>query len=454
MVNLNTIAVLITNVAGGGTVRHARELVLAWSIQGCRVLYIEVTGSVISISCLENGKKTQSHLFVGKENSERILHLFKAYHVQLLHVEHLLDAPQYFLEIHKQLNIPLAVVMHDYYMICPFITLTDKNECYCGEKGILACQICLQERAFISPTFDEQITDIRFWRQQWESYLDSADLVIVPSVDMKERIKRYYPKLKLRVVENPEIIDWHGTKKRIGLIGNLSTVKGGKKLKECLHYCAKHDVNFHFYLFGTLPNCELTSMEKKYITVLGPYAEQSIYKQISGKQIDFFWFPGICPETYSYTLTVPIRLRIPCISTDLGAIASRITSNHWGMVYPWQYVAEQIVHELDKFPYEEYKNKNFVIHNRSFGTIDKYYSGLKLSHAGVAIGQETFPNSDCIKHLIGRYASSEFHALWQLAKGSEKIYLLLHVDLRWVKSVLSEKGILYFYKVIREKYFK
>lgn len=454
MVNLNTIAVLITNVTGGGTVRHAQELTHAWSMQMCRILYIYITGSIISINCFENGKKIRSHLFVGHEDGERLLRLLKAYHVQVFHVEHLLDAPLYLLEIHKKLDIPLVVVMHDYYMICPFIRLTDKNECYCGEEGISACQKCLQERKFISRTFGNRIVDIRVWRQRWKSYLESADLVIVPSMDMKKRVKRYYSHLHLRMIENPEIINWHRTQKRIALIGNLSTAKGGQKLKECLSYCAEHRMDFHFYLFGILSEATLDAAENEYITILGSYDEKGIYEQILEEQIDFFWFPGICPETYSYTLTIPIRLKIPCISTDLGAIASRITDNHWGKIYPWQYDAEQIVHELEQFPYEEYKNSNFTIQNTSFGNIETYYSGIKVLHNEIEFHQEQFPASDCIRHLTGKYEREAFRVLWKLANVNEKIHLLFHIDLKWVKTVLSEKGIIYFYKVIQEKYFK
>ena len=451
--NLTTIAVLLTNVTGGGTIRHARELINSWSIQACRVLYIEVIGSVISINCFENGEKIRSHLFVGHEDSERLLQLLKAYHVQLFHVEHLLDAPLYLLEIHKKLDIPLVVVMHDYYMICPFIRLTDKNECYCGEEGISACQKCLQERIFTSHTFGDRVVDICVWRQRWKSYLESADLVIVPSADMKDRVERYYPNIHLRMIENPETINWHGNKKRIALIGNLSTAKGGQKLKECLAYCAEHRMDFHFYLFGNLTETTLDTAEEEYITVLGPYDEQAVYEQILGKMIDFFWFPGVWPETYSYTLTIPIRLGIPCISTDLGAIASRISNNHWGKVYPWKYDAEQIIHELETFPYEEYRNRDFVIHNTSLGNIETYYRGIKISHQEADDHQDRFPDSDHINNLTGKYAQDDFRALWKLASEKEKIHLLFHVDLKWVKSVLSEKVFRYFYRVIQEKYF-
>lgn len=58
----------------------------------------------------------------------------------------------------------------------------------------------------------------------------------------------------------------------------------------------------------------LNEDENKYITILGPYDEETIYSQIPGHLIDFFWFPGICPETYSYTLTIPVRLGIPLLT--------------------------------------------------------------------------------------------------------------------------------------------
>lgn len=446
-----TIAILIANVTSGGTVRHAQEIVHAWSIQGCRVLYVRVIGNITHVVCHENGQIVHEHLFLKDQDGEKLVQLLKAYRVQMLHVEHLLEAPAYLLTLHKKLGIPLAVVMHDYYMICPFIKLTDENESYCGEKGVSDCQSCLSHREFMSHTFGGRVADIRQWRQQWKKYLSSANLVIVPSIDMEVRVKKYYPHIPLAMIENPELIDWHGDKKRIGIIGGLSIAKGSLKVKECLAYCAAHDSKLHFYLFGTI-DVPLTLEEQKYITVLGPYDEHDVYGQISENQIDFFWFPGICPETYSYTLSIPIRLGIPCISTDLGAIASRIIQHHWGKTYPWEYGAEQIVGELNRFPYMQYKNSNFIIHNVSFGRVVEYYKGIDVprvysDHLG------TVPPSDSICHIHGAYGREDFYTLWKIANSIERLYLLLHIDREWVRDVLQQKGINYFLKQIKRKYF-
>ena len=449
--NFKTIAVLITNVNGGGTLRHARELAHAWGEQGCKILFIQVTGSITYVSYLEKGILIRNHFFIDDKEGKRLQKLLVAYQVQLLHVEHLLEAPDYFLALHERLGVPLVIVMHDYYMICPFIKMTDENEYYCGENSIANCQKCLSRRKIVCPTTKRRVMDIIEWRKMWEKYLESAALVIVPSVDMEERVKRYYPNLKLEMKENPELISNKSSVKQIGLIGNLSIAKGSKKIKECLTYCSTHHLDFHFILFGTLPDITLSPEEKKYITVLGPYEEERIYSQILEKQIDFFWFPGVCPETYSYTLTIPIRLGIPCVSTDLGAIASRITQNNWGKIYPWQYNAKQILYELGNFSYEKYKNPDFVIHNTTFGNISEYYHDLKALPTGV-VQPNLFPRNDSVMKLTRTYKQEEFHALWQIAHGKEKLYLILHIDWKWVNKVLQEKGIGYLRSRIFSKY--
>lgn len=449
---LQTVAILITNVSIGGTVRHAKEIAHAWSMQECQVLYVEVIDSITKVRCLKKGDIIKEYLFVDDKNGQRLERLLQAYHVQLLHVEHLFNAPTYFLSLHKKLKIPLAIVMHDYYMICPFIKLTYEDESYCGEKGIAACQQCLARRKFVYGASGTRVQDIYKWRKMWEEYLEGAALVVVPSRDMEKRVRKYYPNIHLRMIENPELIPVKSQVKQIGLIGALSKAKGGQKVKECLDYCAANHLKLHFVLFGTLPDIVLNTDESKYITILGPYEEETIYSQIPEHLIDFFWFPGICPETYSYTLTIPVRLGIPCISTDLGAIASRIQEHHWGQTYPWQYGAAQIIQELTNFPYTQYENPNFEIQNTSFGCIEEYYEGISIPAVNDSC-QEQIPISDNINQLMGTYNKEEFHILWQLAQGKEKLHLLWHIDRRWVKDVLKKRGIRYFVKKIRKKYF-
>lgn len=446
-----TVGILLTNVNGGGTLRHAKELATAWT-NDYRGVLILTADNLVKISVFQNGR-LRSTCYIYK-NEEYLINILRKYEIQILHVEHLLNASPFFLQLHRQLDVPLVITLHDYYMVCPFIKLTTEGDCYCQEKGNDACGKCLQKRGFYSSTLNHHLTDINEWRSFWKKYLSEAQLILVPSVDTQQRILRYYPELNIQVAEDPEVIQYRSEKRQIGLIGNLSVSKGAGKVKECLQYCVKYQMNLHFVLFGTLEGIELTEDEEQYITVLGPYKESEIYSLISRYFIDFFWFPGIGPETYSYTLSIPIRLRIPCISTDLGAIAARIHEHHWGSTYSWDADASRIIKELIRFPYEKFYNPVFKITNTTFGTIESYYGDVlkKIpTEKANSLSTENVIIPNVFSHINGVLTRDEFTLLWQSASLLQKVILLRHIDCQWLKNVLKQKGIKYFYKKLKEK---
>ena len=367
-----TIAMVLTNVHGGGTKRYADEMAEAWKKQGIITIYIIVIDRIIHIKILEKDCDNKNIFLFDDDKLSKLTKILKFYNVQLLHIQHLLSANMCFFYLHKELNVPLVVTLHDYYSVCPFIRLTDVNDTYCGEKGEINCNDCLKNRHFYSYTFSKKINSIVEWRKFWQKYLEEAALIIVPSKDMKKRINKYFINIEVRIFENPEIISFNKIKS-VGLIGNLSVAKGSKKVKECVEYVEKYKIPLKFIVFGEISNCKFTKEERQYIEILGAYEEKNIYELISKYNIDFFWFPGVCPETYSYTLTIPIKLKIPCLSTNIGAIAERITVNKWGKTYPWDAETKEIVKKLVLFDCDEYKNKDFEIKNNSFRNIFEYY---------------------------------------------------------------------------------
>lgn len=450
----SSIAIIITNINGGGTKRHVDEISNAWKEQGYRVLVIRVVERVIHLSILEKDI-SQKNIFIFKEsNLKKLKNILKFYKTQLIHVHHLLDANAGFFKLHRELNVPLVVTLHDYYSICPFIKLTNVDEEYCGEKGKVACNECLEKRRFYSKTLDKFVKTIDEWRIFWYSYLQEAELVVVPSEDMRNRIYRYYPCLNLKVFENPEIIDYGKRFRQIGLIGDLSVAKGAKKIKECVSYIANNKLPFQFIVFGNIQDVQFTKEEKKYILILGAYEETKVYKLISSYDIDFFWFPGVWPETYSYTLSIPIRLRIPCISTNLGAIASRINYNGWGKTYPWQYEGEKIVEQLSAFSYGDYRKSNFTIKNCSFGNLANYYKGIDLKESDFGDNKNII-----IDKLLSfpkfneKISPAEFKYMWDLADKKQKIILFKYLDKVWILSILKQKGVSYLVKKVWERVF-
>lgn len=446
------IAIIMTNVHGGGTPRHAYEMAAEWSRQGVQVLFVYANDRLIKVFFYEDGNAYETIRFFDYDGKKLVL-LLKEYHVELIHVEHLLDAESYMLSIHKELQVPLVVTLHDYYFVCPFIQLTNENDIYCEEKGDKSCNECLARRGFYSATLEKQVKDIKEWRENWLSFLQEASLIIVPSKDMEQRIKKYFPLSSIQMRENPELISAESSDIHVGLIGGLSKAKGAEVIKEVLSMASQKKSPIHFTLFGTLSDVQLTTDEKRYITILGPYKEQEVYSMISSHQINYFWFPGVWPETYSYTLSIPIRLRIPCLSSDIGAIASRIQSHRWGETYPWNAQADKILDKLLDFNYRKFYNPDFVIENTSFGSFETFYEGIPFKEVN-EVSQTSLSFPSPYTELPEILYREEFNELWKGAGLAEKRKLLGHVDKNWLKMVWRKKGVAYFLRKIRDKALK
>lgn len=372
---MQTVALVLTNCTSGGTVRHVFDMIDAWKRQKKTVMLIAEWHDFIAVVVWKNDGTTKRYpLFARSGQWHGLIKLLQRYNVGLIHVHHLLHARKDFFYLPEQLNVPYVVTLHDYYAVCPLVTLTDEEGKYCGESGIDSCNVCLSKRRW---TNNISVNNIQEWRKYWHVFLKNAVEVIIPSNDMFKRINKYFDDVKLRIFENPELIKIYD-EKRIGIIGSLDKKKGAERVKDILSLVAEYKLPLKFILWGQLTNIFLTKEEKKYIEITGEYNEKEVYGKIKEKGIDFFWFPGICPETYSYTLTVPIKLGLPCIANDIGAIADRIKENNWGDVYDFFSESSEIVEALLKFDYKKYKKNDFKIKNISFGDFDKFYKSVAM----------------------------------------------------------------------------
>lgn len=81
--------------------------------------------------------------------------------------------------------------------------------------------------------------------------MQEASLIIVPSKDMEQRIKKYFPLSSIQMRENPELISAESSDIHVGLIGGLSKAKGAEVIKEVLSMASQKKSPIHFTLFGT-----------------------------------------------------------------------------------------------------------------------------------------------------------------------------------------------------------
>lgn len=245
-------------------------------------------------------------------------------------VDYSSDAPALIKQLAETLNIPWKANLHDYKVICPRINLVDENGLYCGEPSEMECNRCLSQRGS-----DFNVTNIKDWRTIHATGLAGAKTVILPDQDMADRLGRYFPDINF-TVEPHEAIDLtdfktitpqleEGQNLRIAIIGAIGKLKGFHAIMACAKQAKQLGLPLEFIVMGYTMNDKL--MEDSGVKVTGQYHEHEALAKLKSLSPHVVWLPSIWPETYSYTLSIAFKARLPVFAFDIGAIARRLKEN-------------------------------------------------------------------------------------------------------------------------------
>ena len=257
--NKTNICVMST-LLDGGTGRHYKEMANCYSYR-CLVILAEYLRHAIVVSFIVEGKVAKQKLFCGRKMVSNFVKELKKYNIEIIHLHHFLYMAEDLRRFLLSQDYKLEITLHDYCVICPRINMTFKGK-YCHEASIEDCNKCISQSDCDGfEPFRLQMrymSDIQEWRTYFLDFLNRAEYVFVPSYDQRDRLLRYFPKLKkIRVVENPEVINPVVCKiTRIGILGAISQVKGRKVLLECARLAEKKRLPLKFILFGTLEPME------------------------------------------------------------------------------------------------------------------------------------------------------------------------------------------------------
>jgi GT2 family glycosyltransferase/glycosyltransferase involved in cell wall biosynthesis len=322
---------------GGGVVQHARDLAngtldrLIWLI-----LKPSSYGRVV-LECI--AEEHQFSLLLDPQlEYAQLVTLLRACRVERIHIHHLMGYSIDLLHLAEDINAPFDFTVHDYYAICPLITLNDDAGRYCGEPDAEGCNRCLAKR----PAGDE-ISDIASWRAKHAWVLMKADRVITPSRDVAARIIRYYPEIRALAAEHqssgsapnpipkPLLPD---EPLRIVVLGAMTGHKGFRLLEECAEHARRSRLPLKFTLVGgTEPELKGEPF---------PYRETGAYSGDPSAMLDeaaphLVWFPAQCPETFSYTLSACLERGLPVAAHDMGAFPERLGGRAWSWIIPHTY---------------------------------------------------------------------------------------------------------------------
>ena len=106
----------------------------------------------------------------------------------------------------------------------------------------------------------------------------------------------------------------------IGIIGQISVQKGAQVVKEMLARIDRDHPDVRVVVIGALD----IPVSSPRLEVTGTYRHEDLIDLIEAHRINLFFFPSICPETFSYVTEEMIRMELPIVAFDLGAPGDRL----------------------------------------------------------------------------------------------------------------------------------
>jgi len=251
-----------------------------------------------------------------------------------LHLHHLIDLGDGIDRFLTTARIPYYVTLHDYFYICPRVTMLDDGGAYSGLPDAKVCNICLKH-AGPHPATDESLrpaaTDIIGWRRKWLSLLKGARMVIAPSQAAAALYRRAMPGLAIKVLPHlgpePPRVKFQSRKApkeiRVALLGALGPHKGSEQLVALLRWAEKNAPDMRFVLVGHTDKHDLFNSFSN-LQNLGPYTAKTRDALLDKAACQVALFLSPWPETYGYTLSEAVIHGLTPVAYNLGAMAERI----------------------------------------------------------------------------------------------------------------------------------
>lgn len=269
--------------------------------------------------------------------------LLTTFSIDLVHIHHTKNLTlELYYEAEKR-KIPVLTTLHDYYTVCPKITMINQSKQLCvGKDSDRQCADCLTEKG-IYPTTNY----ITAWRIDHSNALSISEKIIVPSESSKKIITHYFPQLnsKLAVIEHgiPDIykkrqFNYNSEEFHVAFIGGINAEKGSHISYELIK---NGPSNIKWHLFGVWGYNELSMLDKKNYIKTGLYEREELPQLLENYEIDLVCILPLLSETYCYTLSEAVASGIPVIVTNVGALGERVKRMECGwLVSPENTYAE------------------------------------------------------------------------------------------------------------------
>jgi len=226
--------------------------------------------------------------------------------------------------------------MHDFYTLCPRVTMLDATHNFCSAADAETCARCVEMDGSHEASRLQSLSPAEH-RALFETFLRQCSAVIAPSNDTTNWAHRVFPDIAIAATPHPQygivfpnkVRD--GDSNQIVLLGAIGRHKGSRRLLDLAQQARLKHPALRFHVVGyTDIDPELLAVGNVLIT--GPYKPEQLGQLVAQTRGRVALFLHEWPETFSYTLTEAWSLGLWPIVPKLGAPAERMTDKKDGSV--------------------------------------------------------------------------------------------------------------------------
>lgn len=313
---------LLSHDLDGGVRRHVHDIVERDAGRANYLLLEPASrGVALSVPAMPGHPK----LVLAAERWRDVAAVARSGGVTRVHIHHLMGLDLDARALIHDLGVKFDVTVHDYFAICPQVTLLPWSAGpFCDEPGPAGCDACIVNRP------SHGATDILSWRLRWSWQFREADRVFAPSRDALERLLRYRMGGNGRLVPHEEVTPgpWRlyprprsGDRLRVAVLGTLADHKGAQVVASVA--MAADPAKLEIQVIGDV-EANFPDVARNRVTIHGPWREGELPELLAKYRPHLVWFPASWPETYSFTLSAAIEAGLPVAANRIGAFPERL----------------------------------------------------------------------------------------------------------------------------------
>ena len=239
---------------------------------------------------------------------------------------------------------------HDFYPMCPRVTMIDAVDRFCGLADIPTCERCVamggsHEAARLKAGPAEH-------RTVYDRLLRSVRLVVVPSRDTADYYSRAFPGARVTSIYHPEDLSRapraprRGSADDILVLGAIGPHKGSRELLALARHARITSPGMRFHVIG-YTDIDDALLAIGNVSITGPYEAAELGRLIDASGGHLALFLQIWPETYSYTLSEAVSFGLTPLVPDIGAPAERVRAAGFGHVFSFPIAPADLVGRLE-----------------------------------------------------------------------------------------------------------